>query len=275
MEVGFPQVEASLQFFHENGAIPVALVPPGSHVEEVKNAVLVDVKVAVHDGRVRADAFDVHKHGFQLLTQLSGVKNFFDAEEVEKVYYAEVEALVKVVTGAKTVLAFDYTIRIDDPVRQKQLDTRSPAACMHNDFTSQSARQRVKDLLGEEYLEARYGSINVWRPLVERVETRPLVFGNAQTLETEDFVPAERHYLDEHGAVVRIGGVYNVRPRDGQQWFYFHAMTHQEVVLLKCFDSQPEAGQVRWTAHGSMEQPQQKPDAVPRESIEVRTLYVY
>ena len=47
-----------------------------------------------------------------------------------------------------------------------------------------------------------------------------------------------------------------------------------EVVLLKCFDSLTD-GTARWTAHGSFDDPNSRPDAAPRESIEIRTLMFF
>ena len=47
-----------------------------------------------------------------------------------------------------------------------------------------------------------------------------------------------------------------------------------EVLLLKCFDTRKD-GRARYTAHTGFANPQCPPGAVPRESIEVRTLAVF
>ena len=48
-------------------------------------------------------------------------------------------------------------------------------------------------------------------------------------------------------------------------------MRTNEALLLKCFDSARD-GRVRYTAHSAFEDPTSPPDAVPRESIEARTI---
>jgi hypothetical protein len=50
-------------------------------------------------------------------------------------------------------------------------------------------------------------------------------------------------------------------------------MEPDEVLLLKCFDSRRD-GRARYTAHTGFANPESPADAVPRESIEVRTLVV-
>ena len=44
--------------------------------------------------------------------------------------------------------------------------------------------------------------------------------------------------------------------------------------MLKCYDSNTD-GTARWTAHGTFDDPNSGPNAIPRESIEVRTLLFF
>ena len=48
-------------------------------------------------------------------------------------------------------------------------------------------------------------------------------------------------------------------------------MRRDEALLLKCFDSATD-GRARFTAHTAFDNPAAADDALPRESIEVRTL---
>jgi hypothetical protein len=83
-----------------------------------------------------------------------------------------------------------------------------------------------------------------------------------------DMIYTERDYGE------RVGAVYNVAYNPDQRWYYFPRMATDEVVLLKCFDSLTD-GTARWTAHGSFDNPNAPADALPRQSIEIRTLYFY
>jgi hypothetical protein len=47
-------------------------------------------------------------------------------------------------------------------------------------------------------------------------------------------------------------------------------MCRDEALVFKCYDSMTD-GRARWTAHTGFENPAARPDAPPRESIEIRT----
>ena len=177
------------------------------------------------------------------------------------------ELLIKSVTGASKVVVFDHTIRVDDEDKQVRRKVRAPVNGVHNDFTTASAPQRVRDLLppdeSEARLKKRYASINVWRPIVSPVETKPLVICGYESIADADLVTSERHYPDG-----RIGGIYYLVHNPNQQWSYFPYMEREEVVLLKCYDSNTD-DTARWTAHGTFEDPNSGPNAIPRESIEI------
>jgi hypothetical protein len=56
-----------------------------------------------------------------------------------------------------------------------------------------------------------------------------------------------------------------------QRWFYYPRLTPAEVLLLKIYDSRSD-GTARLTAHTAFEDPGSPPLALPRRSIELRTL---
>ena len=193
-------------------------------------------------------------------------------EHFDIYYYPEMEEIVKQATGCSKVVVFDHTIRVDDEATQTDRKVRGPVKNVHNDFTRNSAPQRVKDLLpadeAEARLQKRFGSINIWRPIVGPVETAPLAICGWDTLDEKNLIPAERRYND------RIGGVLHLCHNPDQRWFYFPRMEREEVVLLKCFDSL-EDGTAKWTCHGSFKDPNSPANAKPRQSIEIRTLYFF
>ena len=80
----------------------------------------------------------------------------------------------------------------------------------------------------------------------------------------KDFVATDLKYRD------RTGEVYSVTYNPDHRWFYFPRMLPSEVLLLKCFDSDPRRTQ--FTAHSAFEDPTTPPGAPPRESIEARTI---
>jgi hypothetical protein len=265
-------VRTRVQFTVNTGETPVALVhEPGAGPDQHQGTFEYR-DIVVYDGRPIADHMDLDRHGFTFRHYGTAVTDFYDDEQVRRVYYAELERLVKQVIGADKVIVFDHTIRVGDSKARAERKLRAPVSTVHNDFTVRSAPQRVRDLLpaneAEERLQKRYGSINIWRPIRGPVERSPLAICEYGAIEDKDLIAAERHYQG------RIGGVYNLAYNSGQRWYYFPKMEREEVVMLKCYDSLTD-GTARWTAHGAFEDPNTPADAAPRESIEVRTLYFF
>jgi hypothetical protein len=265
---GLDAVTASVQFSVNTGKTPVALVKqPGQGADE-RTGIFECRDVVIHNGRPVADRLDLDRQGFCLMRYPTAVKDFYD-DEVRRLYYPEMERLTKAATGADKVIVFDHTIRVDDDGKQAARKVRAPVRNVHNDFTVNSAPQRVRDLLppdeAEARLKKRYGSVNIWRPIVGPVETAPLAICEYGSIDDGDLIAAERRYQD------RIGGVYHLAFNPQQRWYYFPRMERDEVVLLKCYDSLTD-GTARWTAHGAFRDPNTPADAAPRESIEIRTL---
>lgn len=272
-EILIESVTSTLMFATTVDQRPVALVKepgqgPDNHTMET-----VEHDVVIDDARAVGETFDLDRQGFALWRYPTAVQDFYDDDEVRRVYYPEMDALARSATGASKVVVFDHTIRVDDEEKQRRLKVRAPVKPVHNDFTTRSAPQRVRDLLpadeAEARLQKRYGSINIWRPIVGPVETRPLVICGYETILDEDLVNSERHYPDG-----RIGAVYYLVHNPGQRWFYFSRMERDEVVLLKCFDSLMD-GTARWTAHGSFDNPNTPANPILRESIEIRTMLFF
>ena len=65
----------------------------------------------IHDTRGRESEYTLDKNGFQFIHWPSVEKDFVDEDAIKTKYYAEVEALLKEVAGAKRVFIFDHTIR--------------------------------------------------------------------------------------------------------------------------------------------------------------------
>jgi len=272
-EIQLNSVSAPVEFMVRTGVTPVALVKEAGQGPDERTGTTEEREVVIHDARPIADQLDLDRQGFELRHYETAVQDFYDDDEVRRIYYPEMEKLIIKVTGAEKVVVFDHTIRVEDEKKQVALKVRAPVRSMHNDFTIRSAPQRVRDLLPAEEAEARlnkrYGSINVWRPIKSPVENKPLAICDYDGISDGDLIAAERQYPDG-----RFGGIYHLAYNPRQRWYYFPRMERDEVVLLKCFDSLTD-GTARWTAHGTFDDPNRPPDAKRRESIEIRTLLFF
>ena len=266
-------VQGVLQFTVPTGETPTTQVGDGGGRSDPKTGAYEMKQVVIRNGRPVADSFDLERQGFSFLKYPTAVRDFTDRSEVESVYYPELERLLLRETGAAKVIIFDHTIRIGDPAKRDVLGVRDPVRNAHNDFTDESAPQRVRDLLSaeeaEERLDRRFTSINVWRPLTGPVKTDPIAICEWGSIGAEDMIVARRVYKD------RVGGILNLSYNPRQRWYYFPEMERDEIILLKCFDSERD-GRARWTAHAAFEDPEGNDRSLPaRESIEVRTLLFY
>jgi hypothetical protein len=222
--------------------------------------------VRVHDARPIVGTLSLDKQGFILTRHDTAVRDFYADDQIKQVYHAEVERLVRHLTGAAKVVVFDHTIRVADRAVERGL--RPPVQSVHNDYTEKSGPQRVRDLLGEEEaavrLQRRFAEYNVWRPIVGPVQMAPLALVDAQTIAPQDLAVCDLVYQDRTGEIHQ--GVYSPAHR----WYYFPRMERNEAILIKCFDSARD-GRARFSLHSAVDDPTASPDAPPRESIEIRT----
>ena len=72
-------------------------------------------------------------------------------------------------------------------------------------------------------------------------------------------------------SIRRVGETYSVVFSPEHRWFYVPEMTADEILLLKCFDSETD-GRARFAPHTAFVDPTTPANAAPRESIELRTL---
>ena len=226
--------------------------------------------MTIHDARPVAANLSLDREGFELVEYRSAVRDFYDEDELRRVYYPEAERLVAKATGATHVIIFDHTIRRRVPGVEDRTATapRQPATRVHNDYTERSAPQRIRDLMDEEadeLLRHRYEFINVWRPIRGPLRDAPLAMCDARSVSKGDLVALDLIYHD------RTGEIYLMQYNPRQRWYYVPAMRADEALLLKCYDSARD-GRAVLSPHGAFEDPTAPADVLPRESIELRTI---
>ena len=220
----------------------------------------------VEDGRKAA--LSLERNGFVLVGHKTAVKSFFDVDELKAVYYPEVVSLIEQCSGAKRVVLFDHTLRSGDESEREEKLIREPVLSAHNDYTEWSGPQRVRDLMGDEaegLLQGRFAIIQVWRAINQPIESNPLAVADAQTLDEQDLLVAERRYPG------RVGQTYRLKYNPKHRWYYFPRMRRDEALVFKVYDSLKD-GRARFTPHTSFEDPNTGPGAPPRQSIEARAL---
>ncbi|SVE63600.1 uncharacterized protein METZ01_LOCUS516454, partial [marine metagenome] len=139
------------------------------------------------------------QNGFEMLAYPHAVTDFdfLNNEQVVRTYYPECAEIVREVTGANLVVAFDHNIRSAAGKQSKRRiqggqQVQGPAHVVHGDYTLTSAPQRLRDLTkppgandtfypflpdGESLLDGeaierilaggRFAIINVWRNIAQ------------------------------------------------------------------------------------------------------------
>jgi len=268
LDVAPDTIEATLNYIVDDGTpvYTVVAAPGGSDARRGGNAD--PHTVTIHNGRPHAKDFELECNGFRFVRHDTKVANFYDEDEIKRVYYPEMVELIKAESGAKRVVVFDHTLRTADDELREEKKIREVVRRVHNDYTEWSAPQRVRDILpdeAEELLKRRFAIIQSWRPIRHPVETHPLAMADARTLAPDDMIVSERR------APGRIGQTYAIKFNPAHKWYWFPRMRREEAYVFKVFDSMKD-GRARWTAHTAFEDPTSPPHARPRESIEIRTM---
>lgn len=229
----------------------------------------IEYRMPIQSMRPHASRLALERNGFVLLEEPSKVRNFYDPDEVKRVYYPEVFDLLERLTGAAKVIAFGEVARSDSAQTGAG---RQPAYGAHVDYGDRTVRHFVHDILGSEeaerWLAMRYVLINLWRPIVP-VYRAPLALCDASTVVRGDLCDSEVcGGLDDPNRTSLFGFALSHSPR--HRWYYAPAMQPEEVLAFKLFDS--DSSRVQWTGHTAFDDPTAAPDAPARESIEIRTV---
>src|SRR6202020_923031 len=167
-------IEATLNYIVDDGnkVFTIVAIPGGS---DTRSGGTPDPRrVKIHNGRPHVKEFDLEKNGFRFVEHDTKVKDFYDEDEIKRVYYPEMVELIKAESGAKRVVVFDHTLRTADKEVREAKKIREVVRRVHNDYTEWSAPQRVRDILpdeAEDLLKRRFAIIHNVSPIHIPLET--------------------------------------------------------------------------------------------------------
>ncbi len=233
------------------------------------------------------------KLGVSLAHCESKCQNFYDAAEVERVFYPEIEKLLlDFFPGATDAFVYNHGLFDKDykgDIKEDQ-DNKDPgvntyyADLVHNDLNDNSGRVRCRELLTknlrnfgrtqhytEEQADAkmsrRFMSINLAKPM-ETVGQHPFVLCAWPSFADQPYITNYRVYDDRVGETTR----FTYRP--DHEWYWFPQQTSTEVSMLKCYDSVTDGSVSRWSFHSACLDPTAPADAPCRKNVVVRS-YVF
>lgn len=247
--------------------------------------------VRVQDGRRRRDELTLDSVGFAFLDHRSAVSDFLDEAEVARIYPAEVDRVVREVTGAQRTAATGWTLRTSNDQERERMMTREyrggrggvqpPGAMVHVDQAPQRAQVMARRLYDKTFAEgppySRFISFSFWRPFSQPPQDWPLALCDGTSVAASDghlnpiifgsSIPdaATRLAPIADEAALPAGTVFSFNP--SHRWYYFPDMTRDEVLLFKFYDS---AESRAWRVPHTAFLDQATPGTRMRSSVEYR-----
>lgn len=238
-------------------------------------------EVTVYNARQIERDGSLDRRGFTMVNSPTAVSDFDDADQVEKIYYPEIEDLLAKLLGTEEIIVFGHIHRTDDPGATQErteseapLDrTRSgPAGGAHVDFDEESIKTYVAEFAGDkdktdQLLKKRVVNVNIWRG-TRKVERMPLALCDGSTARRDQMIPVDMVNAVGPYATTKVG--LNLQYSPDHRWYYYPEMTPDEVLVFKTYDS--DGSVVQRTPHSAIVDPTSAADAPPRHSIEIRAL---
>jgi len=232
----------------------------GAYVKEIHNARTLELS-------------NLFAHGFELHPHVSAVCDWQNPEEVSRVYYREIEELVKRATGATLTVCGRHVLRGSDFEKNGNY---LPFQRVHNDYADTFGDDVIRTFasnkkgfmrdagITEKMLQAsRLVMINCWRSIrPEPVQGFPLAVVDKRTVRTDELETAERA---GPGSLTYVS-----RYSPWHTFYYFPEMTSEEVLLFRTFDSGEKPFQP--TLHSAFKDESAPKESVPRRSCDVRVL---
>ncbi|CAM9684973.1 unnamed protein product [Chrysoparadoxa australica] len=280
-------ITTTLLYGHEDGARPFFYAYERSPAEVKASLHEADaggsmrfIEVDIEDARGEGLQLTLDGAGFELVehqTALATEDFYSSPEKVRKVYYEEMSEAIKEATGASHVKVFHHQVRNRERARGDGKDlfasVQGYQAGIHSDTHSVSAEELFQQLsVGEEeraVARGRFMYINGWRNIADTpIEDDNLGVCDETSLTAPDDYIATDLFLPT-GPLLQ----YRLSDRNSAQhrWYYYSAMTKNELLLFKQWDSD-QTKPARTCFHTSFSDPGASPRAPARQSIEVRAL---
>ena len=220
--------------------------------------------------------------------------DFYNHEEVERVFYLEMERLLlDFFPGATDALVYNHDVFDKDYKgdRREDQENKNPgvngnyAYIVHNDLNDNSGRVRCRELLtknlrnfgreqnyteqqADKKMSRRFMSINLAKPM-ETVRQNPFVLCAWPSFADQPYITNYRVYDDRVGETTR----FTYRPN--HEWYWFPQQTSTEVSMLKCYDSVTDGSVSRWSFHTACLDHTAAEDAPCRKNVVVRSFVFF
>jgi hypothetical protein len=229
-------------------------------------------RVSIEDARTRAAPPSLAHEGFALVEHHSAVSEFRDRDEVARSHPAEIQELVRRLSGADAVV-------VSSPGILRFSEASVEAGRHHNSWPARFIHIDVSDAAAQAFTERarpqngrplrRSAHYNVWRVITPPPQDVPLAVCDARSLLPEDLVVADAVFDAPGRPEFSFEGLL-LHHSDRHRWTYFPDMSRGEALVFKTHDSDP--AQPHHVPHTAFDDPECPAGAVPRASIEMRAI---
>ena len=273
-----PDVHADVSYLRPSEA----LTEPGERVRILDPPPeLLDVhRMPVRDARpLPSSTEQLDTMGFVLASHTSDVDDLYSVHanrgEEQARYWREMEEVACQLTGAKEAHVFNTMVRLQGSTDRGVMPYYSPAP--HCDYTALFETGEYFYRIVGKQLELghtpprnrRFCVVNIWRPITPS-PSLPLIVCDARTVDSAtDAVGTELRF--PNGLIEAYRYKHNAK----HEWWWVPAMTAQEVLAFKTYDSVDDGSVARFTPHCAVADPNAAADAPPRQSVEARCFCLF
>lgn len=271
-------VVAELGYLVDTGVRPYVYMYPPSPGVPRQNGRYELRRCLIRDARPRGSAISMETHGFELLELSTRLRNFDNADQVARHYYAELADAARALCDGREARVFDHQVRRREPGRPpldfgRPGDGSTPTALgrVHNDYSEESALRRMRQVFPDAPPDAPFVILNFWRPLIGPVLDTPLAVCDARSVGEDDWVATDLIYRE------RTGEINLATHHPAHRWYYYPAMQPGEVLVFISYATRLDTPAritphpaARMTPHCAFDHPSIPIDAPLRQSIEAR-----
>lgn len=238
------------------------------------------IESTIHDGRQHNLSLD--QNGFERIDSVTSLSpaDFRSEELLKTVYFKEVEAEMKRVTGAEDVIVWNHFIRnaaaYSGLAQDHNRSTLGYSRAIHCDTHPYSAERVMENFVHAtgrtDLLNKRFVYLTAWR----NINTTPVQDNHLALLDERSLVKPDDIIVRDNFSVDAVCGKYKIiqyvlwkKNASKHHWFYFPDLTRDELILHKQFDSDTSK-QGRMVFHTAVPDPTAPPNIPERASIEVR-----
>lgn len=235
--------------------------------------------IDVINARLLDPAPTLATHGFQLVTTPTDV-DLYDVEAVKTDFFAECRTVLERVTDCFEVRggSFEYRNGFAGVAGERGVKPTPNgsgggyALGIHSDMCA-AVEGAFKRIVADG---RHFQSINLWRSADAHqvIEMMPLAVCDMRSVDPADIVFGDgmnTGRIEQYTKVVDQKIVHS----EAQRWYYFPAMTPDEMLLFRQYDTREEAMNRRTVFHTAVADPTTRDDAPMRSTIEIRMQTVF